>query len=94
MLNNKNIASGKLLVDYDWYDLTEETWNYQKDTTYIDEFNTDRFGEKEASLVYPVTLMFNDGELVKEFSYLGYGWSKELSAYKAFINMFVSIKDF
>ena len=74
--------------------LIEETWNYQKDTTYIDEFNTDRFGEKEASLVYPVTLMFNDGELVKEFSYLGYGWSKELSAYKAFINMFVSIKDF
>ena len=29
MLHFDNIANGSLLVDYYWYDLTEETLNYQ-----------------------------------------------------------------
>ena len=74
--------------------LIESVWNYQKDTVYVEEMNTDRFGEKEPSVVYPVTFMFINGEVSKEFSYLGYGWSEELDTYKSFVNLFNSVKDF
>jgi hypothetical protein len=56
--------------------------------------NTDRFGEKEPRVVYPVTFMFINGEVSKEFSYLGYGWTEELDTYKSFVNLFNNVKDF
>ena len=74
--------------------LIESVWNYQKEVPYIDEMNTDRFGEREPSVVYPVTFIFINGEVSKEFSYLGYGWSENLDKYKSFINLFNSVKDF
>lgn len=61
---------------------------------YIKENYTERFGVKEPSLVYPSTLLFNDGELVVEFSYIGYGWSETKESFQSFINVFNNIKNF
>ena len=71
--------------------MIEEVANYQLDTPYIDLNSTNRFGEKEPALAYPVTFIFIDGEMNLDHSYLGYGWSETLESYKSFINSFNSL---
>lgn len=60
---------------------------------YIKDNYTERFGEKEPSLLYPSTLMFIKGEPVIEFSYLGYGWTETEEKFIAFIRNFNNIKN-
>lgn len=55
---------------------------------------TTKFGPKEPSVVYPATLLYIDGELLIEFSYLGYGWSSNVDNYKTFINTFINLTKF
>jgi len=60
---------------------------------YLRNNYTERFGEKEPALIYPVTLIFIDGEVNIELSYLGYGWSEEDETFTSFINLFNNIKN-
>lgn len=72
----------------------EKIYDFQsgEEGSYIEKNYTERFGEREPALVYPTTFIFIDGELVKEFSYVGYGWTKDEASFKSFINIFNSLK--
>ena len=69
--------------------------NYlQEEGAYIKNNYTDRFGEIEPALVYPSTLIYIDGELVIEFSRIGYGWTETVDSFQSFVNMYNNLIKF
>ncbi len=54
---------------------------------------TTMFGEAEASVITPSTLVYLDGELQLPFSYLGYGWSKDEESFRGFFSMYSNLKN-
>ena len=80
------------LFGVDKYNAAKE--EYRLLASFIEKVGDFILGENGPSLVYPSTLLFNDGELVVEFSYIGYGWSETKESFQSFINVFNNIKNF
>ena len=61
---------------------------------YIQDHYTERFGQKEPEMFYPLTFIYIDGELNLEASYsgVGYGWTKTEESFKNFIKSFNDLK--
>ena len=66
----------------------------QEEGAYVKDNFTERFGEKEPCLIYPSTFIYIDGELVIEFSYIGYGWTETEDSFRSFVNTFNNLVKF
>ena len=61
---------------------------------YVEDNYTERFtGEKEPALLYPVTFMIVDGEVVIELSRIGRGWAETEESFSSFVNLFKNISN-